>query len=74
MGKTIFSHLEKKNYPNNGGMMEKRKDFELIATVPLGVEIKAMIEWRDHIYLATEKGVYVLEGKVFQPLQFEEVK
>jgi len=53
-------------------MEEKRKKiYELVATVPEGVRIVSMLEFKGSVYLATEKSIYIHKGGVFTPLKIK---
>jgi hypothetical protein len=54
--------------------MQVIRGLKLIATVPRGVSILAMTEFKGMIIIATSKGIYKYNGKKLEPVNFEKSK
>ena len=48
----------------------ERRGFTLTATVEPGDRIISLVEFQGQLIVATERGVWIKVGDVFQPVQF----
>ncbi len=47
-----------------------QKGFYCVSYMPPGTSIVSMVEFRDHLFVATNDGVFMMREGKFQPVQF----